>query len=476
MAEKLKVNYGKTFLIGCGFLGSMVAWSIYDPYVSKLVSEKLTDSVFISNLGAHLAVKYPFLLDFMKAQGEDVHSTGGGFTLVPLFVGIVMTFDNIFGVIFQPMFGKLSDRTHSRFGKRRPYVFIFAPMSAAMFILIPRMQTVSALMACIIAFVFFMSLWRSPVMSLMPDLTLPSLRSEANSVISVAGGLGAFIGLMAGAALAFIFGFNTKLNEERNSVFVLGAVVMILGTLVLAFFVKEKDSRLQSIAEYAQNGEKFDLEASKKKEREKLKGLKLGKAQKRSLLFMMATLFFLFIGTNSITTFFALFAAEVLHKTTAQATLMLGVFLASGLAGAFPAGLLGKKYGRKKVIIGGLCSFIVIFSAFFITKQMWLIWPALAIGGASSLFINVNTLPLVWSIGGVEKVGTFTGYYYTATFSGQVAAPILFGIVRVLSGTYMSLFYFCPIAFVLSLLCIFQVRHGEAVPEDVIEEAAIQEN
>ena len=100
MAEKPKVNYFKTFLIGCGFLGSMVAWSIYDPYVSKLVSEKLTDSVFISNLGANLALKYPFLLDFMKAQGEDVHSSGGGFTLVPLFVGLVMTFDNIFGVIF----------------------------------------------------------------------------------------------------------------------------------------------------------------------------------------------------------------------------------------------------------------------------------------------------------------------------------------------------------------------------------------
>jgi Na+/melibiose symporter-like transporter len=29
-----------------------------------------------------------------------------------------MTFDNVFGVIFQPLFGKLSDRTHSRFGKR----------------------------------------------------------------------------------------------------------------------------------------------------------------------------------------------------------------------------------------------------------------------------------------------------------------------------------------------------------------------
>jgi hypothetical protein len=40
------------------------------------------------------------------------------------------------------------------------------------------------------------------------------------------------------------------------------------------------------------------------------------------------------------------------------------------------------------------------------------------------MFITVNTLPLVLEIGGLEKVGTFTGYYYTATFSAQLAAPI----------------------------------------------------
>lgn len=476
MAEKLKVNYFKTFLIGCGFLGSMVVWTIYDPYVSKLLSEKLTDSIAIFNMGRHLAEKYPFLLTFMQAQGEDVKTAGGSFTLVPLFVGIIMTFDNIFGVVFQPLFGKLSDRTHSRFGKRRPYVFIFAPLAAMVFILIPRMPTVPTLMAAIIAFVFFMSLWRAPVMSLMPDLTPPHLRSEANSVISITGGLGAAVALISGTVLASIFGFDTAKNEERPAVFILGAVMVILGTLVLAFFVKEKDSRLQKNAEYAGNGEKFDLEASRKKEREKLKGMKLDKARKRSLLFMMGALFFLFIGTNSVTTFFALFAAEILGKTTAEATFMLGAFLVSGLVGAVLAGIWGKKYGRKKVITGGLCSFILVFTAFAVTKQMWLIWPALIIGGASSMFINVNTLPLVWSIGGIQQVGTFTGYYYTATFSGQVAAPILYGIVRVLTGTYMSLFLFCVVAFIFSLLCVSQVRHGEAIPDEIMKEAALQDN
>lgn len=470
MSQQQKVNYFKTFLIGCGFLGSMVAWTIYDPYVSKLLSEKLTDSVFISTLGANLAAKYPFLLDFMTAQGEDVTAVGGGFTLVPLFVGIIMTFDNVFGVIFQPLFGRLSDRTHTRFGKRRPYVFIFAPLSAVMFVLIPRMPTVPALMACIIAFVFFMSLWRSPVMSLMPDLTPPHLRSEANSVISITGGLGAAIALVSGTVLAAIFGFDTSKNEERPAVFILGAVMILIGTLVVAFFAKEKDSRILKTSAHTE----ADMKASRQKEHEKLKAMKLDKSGRRSLLFMMAALFFLFIGTNSVTTFFALFAAEVLGKTTAEATFMLGAFLGSGLVGAILAGKWGKKYGRKKVIVGGLCSFILIFTAFSVTKQMWLIWPALIIGGASSMFINVNTLPLVWSIGGVEQVGTFTGYYYTATFSGQVAAPILYGVVRVMTGTYMSLFSFCVIAFIFALLCVSQVRHGEAVPEEVLQQAAIE--
>jgi hypothetical protein len=106
---------------------------------------------------------------------------------------------------------------------------------------------------------------------------------------------------------------------------------------------------------------------------------------------------------------------------------------------------------------------------------MWLIWPALIIGGAASMFINVNTLPLVWSIGGTDQVGTFTGYYYTATFSGQVAAPILYGVVRVLTGTYMSLFMFCVVAFIFSLLCVLRVHHGEVVSEEVMQ-AAINEN
>ena len=87
------------------------------------------------------------------------------------------------------------------------------------------------------------------------------------------------------------------------------------------------------------------------------------------------------------------------------------------------------------------------------------------------MFITVNTLPLVLEIGGVEKVGTFTGYYYTATFSAQIASPIIYGFIRMFAGTYMSLFYYSPIMFAIAIILIMFVKHGEAIPDAVIKEA-----
>ena len=98
-----------------------------------------------------------------------------------------------------------------------------------------------------------------------------------------------------------------------------------------------------------------------------------------------------------------------------------------------------------------------------------LIYPVLILGGAANMFITVNTLPLVLEIGGIEKVGTFTGYYYTATFSAQIASPIVYGFIRMFAGTYMSLFYYSPIMFALAIILIMFVKHGEAVPQEVID-------
>ena len=603
MAEKkMKLDVKKTILTGFGFMASSIAWAIYDPYITKILNRLLSESAFVSNLSAKLNEAAPWLASLARAQGEDV-GFGASITLVPLFIGFIMTFDNIFGVIFQPTFGKLSDRCHSKLGKRRPFIVTGAPISAVLFALIPivanKTNSIAATMVFIILFVFVMSLWRAPVVALMPDLTPPELRSEGNAIINLMGGVGGLVGMVAGTIASVIyvalFGAYTDESQTFPIVFIIGSVVMIAGALVLLFFVKEEDSRIQvrmeeNMAMDAEAKRKAEKEA-KKAEKAARKAMKLSTGERKSLVFMLISLFFLFCGTNAITTFFSLFAAEILHLATAKATILMAIFSVCYAAAAIPAGKLGSKIGRKKTILAGLsifmAAFIVFFGVFTImlasdglsaTKYVsankvyanidsaisevntankkaagesgeykvltldgfvdeylkngmpengeyakvdaaldeksggdfnydslikvsrdilgketadgdyagamlniknsvdgvvkilaLLIFPVLILGGAANMFITVNTLPLVLEIGGLEKVGTFTGYYYTATYSAQIASPIIYGFVAMVSGTYMSLFYYSPIAFALCLLCLLFVKHGEAIPQEVVD-------
>ena len=465
-----KLHTWHTILTGFAFLASSIAWAIYDPYITKILNRLLTD------LSQKLNEAVPILAEFAKTQGQDVNIAGGGITLVPLFIGIIMTFDNIFGVIFQPTFGKLSDRCRSKLGKRRPFIVYGAPVSALLFALIPWVAikaSLPATMICIILFVFSMSLWRAPAVALMPALTPPALRSEGNAIINLMGGVGSVIGMVAGTIVVAIYTAITSVkvdatNEQFTSfpyVFLTGAIVMIVGMLVVRFKVHEPSS----LEEVAAKNQYADEKAAKKAEKEARKADKLSKGERKSLIFMLGGLFFLFCGTNAITTFFALFAAEVLGKTTSEATIMTTLFAVCSAAAAIPAGKMGKKLGRKKTILIGLVVFMAVFLLYVFTRSMAIIWLALILGGAANMLITVNTLPLVLEIGGIDKVGTFTGYYYTATFSAQIASPIVYGIVRMFSGSYLSLFVYSPIMFILSILCILFVKHGEAIPQEIVD-------
>ena len=472
-----KLHVGHTILTGFAFLASSIAWAIYDPYITKILNRLLTESAWITNLSAKLNEAFPVLAKFAETQGQDVNVAGGGITLVPLFIGVIMTFDNIFGVIFQPTFGKLSDRCRSKMGKRRPFIVYGAPVSAALFALIPWVaikSTLSMTMLFIILFVFSMSLWRAPAVALMPALTPPELRSEGNAIINLMGGVGSVIGMVAGTIVVAVYTAVTSTavtaeNEQFTSfpyVFLIGAIVMVIGMVVIRLFVHEPSSKLEAVGE---NNRAADEKAAKKAEKEARKAEKLSKGERKSLIFMLGGLFFLFCGTNAITTFFALFAAEVLGKSTSEATIMTTLFAVCSAVAAIPAGKMGKKLGRKKTILIGLFAFMFVFLLYVVTRSMAFIWVALIIGGFANMLITVNTLPLVLEIGGIDKVGTFTGYYYTATFSAQIASPIVYGVVRMLSGTYLSLFVYSPIMFVLSILCIIFVKHGEAIPQEIVD-------
>ena len=187
-----KLDIKKTLLLSFGFFASSIAWSIYNSFVPQI-------------LEGYIA------------------STAG--------IGLIMTIDNIFGVIFQPVFGGLSDKTRTRFGRRMPYIFIGIPICAAAFALLPQMNNLWSLMAVLIIFTFVMSAWRSPVVALMPDITPGKFRSQANGIVNLMGGVGSLLAFAGGGVLFKIGGFPLP--------FLMSAVMMLIALAVLALFVRE---------------------------------------------------------------------------------------------------------------------------------------------------------------------------------------------------------------------------------------------
>ncbi|MBQ4638112.1 MAG: MFS transporter, partial [Clostridia bacterium] len=168
--SQLKLNIPKTMLIGLGFLAVSMAWSVYAAYVPLILTDE--------------------------------------FKLDSLTVGVIMTIDNIFAVLFQPLFGRLSDKTKTKWGRRMPYVLICAPICAMLFAVIPHMRMIVTFMLTVISFNLLMSAWRSPVVALVPDVTPSPLRSQGNGIINLMGGIGSALAMLLGGGLANIGGMQ----------------------------------------------------------------------------------------------------------------------------------------------------------------------------------------------------------------------------------------------------------------------------
>ncbi|NLY85530.1 MAG: SLC45 family MFS transporter [Tissierellia bacterium] len=388
----MKLDMKKTFILGLGFFGINLLWPVYNAFVPIMLEQ---------------------------------------YTKKAALIGLIITIDNLFAVVFQPIFGAMSDRTKSRFGRRMPYILIGMPISAILFSIIPYTNSLATLMLTIIIMNFTMSVYRAPTVALMPDITPSPLRSKANGIINFMGGLAAVI--------AYLFG-GLLYKTNPSYPFHLSSIVMIIALFILFIFIKENTD--------------YTIE---KKIKEKNRDV--GKT--RSLIFLLLAVFFWFSGYNAVETFFSLYAQYVLNIDPSMASILLSIFSASFLVFAIPSGFIGTKFGRRKTILMGILGVVITFSPLIFIKTVPLISVLFVLGGFFWALININSYPIVVEIAPKDGVGTHTGYYYFFSASSAVLSPILFGFIKDLIGSYSILFFYSVISFVIALFCMSIVKHGD---------------
>ena len=423
---KRKASYFKIFLLGFGFFGLSVLWSLYNSDIPILLRNVYTLSYTAS--------------------------------------GWVMNLDNILAITLIPLVGFWSDHLWTRIGRRMPFIISTLPIGGLLFALVPWIPlwlgaSTTSLTAFILVLFFVnicMGISRSPVIALMPDLVPPEERSPANGVINFMGGFGSLL-------VYFVIGKISTTNRPLG--FAIAGASVLLAAVIMFLSIHETRDSLDRKAPQSEHAD-FSLLR------------RMWTPRYRSLLLICLAIFFWFIAYNAIETYYptymhyegpavkALIAKlgtatptdtaslaqlnSIRQTSEASAKFNFGVMSLAFMVLAIPAGFIGKALGRRSTIVIGLTGVILMVLLLALNIAGIGVLAVFVMGGLSWALVNINSLPMVLDMGSLEMVGALTGVYYFFSQAASIVSPPLVGRIADLAGGTMSvMFPYAAIFFVL---------------------------
>ncbi len=503
----MKLNYKRTILVGFAFFLISAFWQAYDATIPVILTNKFGMSQgwsgVIMALDNILAV---FMLPLFGALSDKCTSRSGKrtpFIRLGTIVAIAVLFSlsfvddaqrvNLAAVnqiddpnglyeiyetqadktlltpegeqfVLQDVFTKeefaqiRSDYIDEETGES-PYTNYVAPARQAYAAEVTKAQPKELIVFVGLLFILLvaMATFRSPAVALMPDVTIKPLRSKANAVINLMGTAGGILVLVLG----IVFATSSVKNQLMTYYAYYGVVagIMLIALVVFLTTVREPEWAKEMQDESIRLGIEEETEQSGEK-----RGL--SKGEKRSLIFILASIALWYMGYNAVTSKYSVYAGNILNMDY-NTTLLLAQ--AAAIVAYLPAGIVASKIGRKKTILAGVVMLTTAFGAASFLRagsSVMLMNVLFALAGIGWATINVNSFPMVVEMCSDGDIGKYTGFYYTASMTAQIITPMLSGMLMDMDGIGMTvLFPYAAVFAGLAFVTMLFVKHGDAKPE-----------
>ena len=504
----MKLNYKRTILVGFAFFLISAFWQAYDATIPVILTNK--------------------------------------FGMSQTWSGVIMALDNVLAVFMLPIFGALSDKCNTRFGKRTPFITIGTILAAIALVALsfvdsnqlnnlgkvstiddpaaltvlyeaqadselltpegdivvlseeftkeefvsitckitdpatgktvtnpdytnyvaPARQAYAAgvtashpgtlilFVALLLTVLVSMAIFRSPAVALMPDVTMKPLRSKANAIINLMGTAGGILVLVLG----MVFATSAVQNALMSYTVYYGVIagIMIGALLIFLLTVREPKWAAEMQADSIKYGIEEEAPPAEAGEKRSLSA-----SEKRSLILILLSIALWYFGYNAVTSKYAVYAGNILDKDY-NTTMLLAQ--AAAIVSYIPSGNIASKFGRKKTIMAGV---VMLGTAFAVAAFMrassptWMMNAMFALAGVAWATINVNSFPMVVEMCSGADIGKYTGFYYTASMSAQIATPMLSGFLMDKMGMTV-LFPYAAIFVALAFVTMSLVKHGDA--------------
>jgi maltose/moltooligosaccharide transporter len=436
--EKPKLSFWQIWNLSFGFLGVQIGYSLQNGNTSRI----------------------------LEALGADVHSIGYFWLAAPLA-----------GLVVQPIIGLSSDKTWTKLGRRIPFIFFGAIVSAMAMFFMPNAEYFTFLLPPLVFGAVMLLLMDTsfnvtmqPFRALVGDMVNDDQRNLGYSLQSALINFGAVFGsllpwILVKIGMSNVPAAGEKVAESVIWSFYIGGGILLATVLWTVFRTKEYAPKEH--AEY----NKIDLNASDKKEKTSIFKL-IGDAPK----------IFWQLGVVQFFSWFALFLMWV-YTTRAIADQIWGNGVAldaksigfneagdwTGVMFAFYSGVaalfslliptIAKAIGRKKtysfsLILGGLG----LISMFVVEDKNMLL---LSISGVGLAWAAILAMPYAMLSGSLpaDKMGVYMGLFNATITIPQIAAGILGStLIALFGGNPMAIIVIAGVSFLIAGTAVFFVK------------------
>jgi GPH family glycoside/pentoside/hexuronide:cation symporter len=343
----------------------------------------------------------------------------------PVIAGALLFGSKLLDVVTDPPMGIISDRTRSRFGKRRPYLFgasFFCGISFALLFNVPEAsvnQTYIYMGFALALFALSYTAFQVPYMAMPAEMTDDyHARTRIMSwrvIFMTVGNIAGFAGV---PALVSAFG------EGRDAYGQMGMIVGVVITLaMLACFFATAGARQTAISEI----------------RTPLKQHLQWLSQNRPLLILMGTKIAIYTGLSANIAVALFFLSSVLKMGPAQLGIYGGVSALTTILCMPACAWIARRIGKKKAYTGSLIgfSFAILTWLLATPDESMVVFVARAVligifGAGAHLYgqsMLVDTFAWDYKLFGVRREGVLAASFSFVEKACLALGPLIIGVL-----------------------------------------------
>jgi MFS family permease len=366
-----------------------------------------------------------------------------------LFNGLIPPLGAALSLVVTPLAGALSDRSASRFGRRRPFMLVGTLCNIVFLALMAGLahgSSIGWLLICYLGVQLGNNWSGGPYAGLIPDVAPPRQRGVASGWLALMTALGTLAGAIAAGQLVR--------GERYAAIYAAIVIVLVVFLLLTLAGVRERPAPRGTRADRGALWRTF---------------IPRGPAY-RDFYLVLGTRALVTMGIYSVFTFFQFFLKDIIRteNPVEQTSYLIAIIIAAGVPTSLLGGVLSDRHGRKPFVYlsGGLMALasIVFIGVAFAPSLAFTFVVGALFGLGYGAYQAVDWALAIDVLPRGEAAAKDMGIWHVSLVLPQVLAPAITGLTLTAlkpSGLllgYTVVFVMTAVWFVLGTVFVRAIR------------------